>query len=272
MNLLKEVLALVFPSKEIKLINYRMKKNLLFISIVLSTFLHAQETVTLFKEAANFEYNFKEQEALNKYKQILITEPTNIKALVKATELSCSTGERLPIKTDKRITFESALAFAQRAVAADSNNADSYYALAMASGKMTEVETENKKIVAYVRDVKTNADKALRINPNHAMANFVEGKWHYEMITLNWAKRFAVKLYGGLPEADIDKAIEYFEKCKTAEPYFMLNYLYLAKAYKEKNRPAQAIDVLNKLVKLPIRTFDDKDYKAEGQKLLQDLQ
>ena len=253
MNLLKEVLALVFPSKEIKLINYRMKKNLLFISIVLSTFLHAQETVTLFKEAANFEYNFKEQEALNKYKQILITESTNIKALVKATELSCSTGERLPIKTDKRITFESALAFAQRAVAADSNNADSYYALAMASGKMTEVETENKKIVAYVRDVKTNADKALRINPNHAMANFVEGKWHYEMITLNWAKRFAVKLYGGLP-------------------YFMLNYLYLAKAYKEKNRPAQAIDVLNKLVKLPIRTFDDKDYKAEGQKLLQDLQ
>ena len=99
------------------------------------------------------------------------------------------------------------------------------------------------------------------------------GKWHYEMITLNWTKRFAVKtLYGGLPDADIDKAIEYFEKCKSAEPYFMLNYLYLAKAYKEKNRPAQAIEVLDKLVKLPIRTIDDSAIKAEGQKLLQDLQ
>ena len=250
-----------------------MKQILAIILLFISFLSYSQETVTLFKEAANFEYNFKEQEALNKYKQILIAEPNNSKALVKATELSCSTGERLPIKNDKRITFESALAYAQRLIAADSNNADSYYALALASGKMTEVETENKKMIGYVRDVKMNADKALRINPHHAMANFIEGKWHYEMITLNWAKRFAVKaLYGGLPDADIDKAIEYFEKCKTIEPYFMLNYLYLAKAYKEKNRPAQAIEVLNKLVKLPIRTFDDKDYKAEGQKLLQDLQ
>ncbi len=250
-----------------------MKKILISLFLFICFSSYSQETIVLFKEAANFEYNFKEKEALDKYKQILIAEPNNIKALVKATELSCSTGERLPIKNDKRITFESALAYAQRAVAADSTNADSYYALALASGKMTEVETENKKAAAFVRDVKLTADKALHINQHHGMANFLEGKWHYEMITLNWTKRFAVKtLYGGLPDADIDKAIEYFEKCKSAEPYFMLNYLYLAKAYKEKNRPAQAIEVLDKLVKLPIRTIDDSAIKAEGQKLLQDLQ
>ena len=45
----------------------------------------------------------------------------------------------------------------------------------------------------------------------------------------------------------------------------------MVKAYKEKNRPAQQIETLNKLVKLPIRTFDDKAIKAEAQKMLNDL-
>lgn len=240
---------------------------------LLVIFVSAQESSLLFKEADNLERQLKETEALAKYKQILVNEPNNIKALVKATELSCSTGERLPIKNDKRLTFESAIAYAQRAVNADSNNADAYYALALASGKMTEVETDNKKVVAYVRDIKVNADKALQINPNHAMANFIEGRWHYEMITLNWAKRLAVKaLFGGLPEASLDSAIDYMERCRKLAPYFALNYLMLAKAYKENNRPTQEMEVLAKLVKLPIRTPDDAALKAEGQKMLDSME
>ncbi|MDE3235463.1 MAG: hypothetical protein KGO81_05860 [Bacteroidota bacterium] len=240
---------------------------------LLVIFVSAQESSLLFKEADNLERQLKETEALAKYKQILVNEPNNIKALVKATELSCSTGERLPIKNDKRLTFESAIAYAQRAVNADSNSADAYYALALASGKMTEVETDNKKVVAYVRDIKVNADKALQINPNHAMANFIEGRWHYEMITLNWAKRLAVKaLFGGLPEASLDSAIDYMERCRKLAPYFALNYLMLAKAYKENSRPTQEMEVLGKLVKLPIRTPDDAALKAEGQKMLESME
>lgn len=233
----------------------------------------AQETNLLFKEADNFEYQFKEQDALDKYKQILVIESFNIKALVKATELSCSIGERLLNKTDKRITFESALAYAQRAVQADSSSADAYCAIALASNKMTEVESDNKKVAIFIKDMKHNADKALKLNPNHAMANFIEGKWHYEMITLNWAKRLAAKtLYGGLPNADIDSAIQYLEKSRSLDPYFLLNTVTLAKAYKENNRPAKEIEILNRAVKLPIRRFDDTALKAEAQKRLQELQ
>ena len=92
------------------------------------------------------------------------------------------------------------------------------------------------------------------------------------MLTVNWAKRMAIKAsYGNLPDADIDAAIDYLERCKKADPYFMLNYWVLAQAYKQKNRPAQQIETLNKLVKLPIRTFDDTAIKAEAQKMLDGL-
>ena len=244
-----------------------------FLLLLIHFSVHAQDANLLLKEAENFEHQFKEEDALNKYKQVLLVDANNIKALVKATELSATTGERLLNKNDKRIYFESALAFAERAVAADSNNADAYCARAIACGKMSRIETDNKKMIGFVRDLKLNADKALKINPNSAKANFIEGKWHYEMVTLNWVKRLAVKtLYGGLPEADMDKAIQYFEKSRSIDPYFVLNGLTLAKAYKEINRPAQCIEVLKRVVKLPIRSFDDTALKEEAQKMLQDLE
>ncbi|MBS1626451.1 MAG: hypothetical protein JSR09_03660 [Bacteroidetes bacterium] len=250
-----------------------MKLKWLIILLFTPFVLLAQDAAQLMKEAINFEYQFKETEALAKYKQILINEPNNMKALLKSTELSCSTGERLPIKNDKRLTFESALSYAKRMLAIDSNNANSYYAMALANSKMAEIETENKKIIAFIRDVKINADIALKLNPNHAMANFIEGKWQYDMINYNWLKKLAAKtLYGGLAEPSLDNAIQYLEKCKSIEPYFVLNSLILAKAYRDNNNPAKAIETLQQTIKLPTRTIDDPAYKAEAQKLLDALQ
>ena len=66
--------------------------------------------------------------------------------------------------------------------------------------------------------------------------------------------------------------IAYMEKCKVNEPYYMINYYYLNKAYKENDKPAKQIDVLSKMVKLPTRTFDDAVMKEDAQKQLQQLQ
>ncbi len=250
-----------------------MKKILFLALICLVNIVNAQDNATMFKEAENLERGFKEPEALNKYKDILVSDAVNVKALVKAAELSCSIGGRAIKKEDKRLYFESGLAFAQRALKADEKSADANYAMAMVSGKLTEVETENKKIVAFVKDTKTYVDKALAINANHAKANFTEGRWHYEMVTLSGIKKAAVKvLYGGLPEASLENAIMYMEKCKSIDPYYMINYYYLNKAYKEDDKPAKQIEVLNRMVKLPTRTFDDVAMKEEAQKLLQSMQ
>jgi tetratricopeptide (TPR) repeat protein len=242
----------------------------LFISVLPVT---AQDINGLLKEADNLERVQKEQDALEKYKQVLLQDPAHLKSLVKAAELSAILGNRATDKNAKRLQYETALSFANRAFQADSNNADALYAMAMVSGKMTDVETENRKIVGYVRDCKIYSDRALAVNPNHAKANYTLGKWHYEMATLNGLKKAAVKLfYGGLPNGTLDDAISYMEKCKNLEPYFASNFLDLAKAYKENRKPAQAIEVLNRLVKLPTRTSDDAAAKTEGAKLLESMQ
>lgn len=245
--------------------------TLLVSCVVMSAY--GQDVNILLKEAENLERQQKEPEALEKYKQVLLVQPATMKALVKAAELNAAISSRQVDKNAKRLYIESAYAFAKRAYQADSNSADANYAMAMASGKMTDVETENKKIVAYVKDIRTYAQKALDINPNHARANYTMGKWHYEMANLSGIKKVAVKLfYGGLPDGTLEQAISYMEKCKSLEPYFVNNYLDLAKAYRDNRQPAQAIEVLTKLVKLPTRTTEDIALKAEGAKLLEAMQ
>jgi tetratricopeptide (TPR) repeat protein len=250
-----------------------MKFIFLLLFSLCSYFANSQETGLLFKEADNLERQLKDVEALDKYKQILVIEPANLKALIKAAELNAGLGGRELNKVNKRLYTESAMVFAKKAYETDSKNADANYVMAMVSGKMTDIETENKKIVQYVKEVKMYSEKALAINPSHARANYSLGKWHYEMVNLMGLKKVAVKLfYGGMPDGDLDSAILHFEKCKSADPYFVLNYLDLAKAYRDNHRPTQTIEILNKLVKLPIRTADDAALKAEGAKLLDAVQ
>jgi tetratricopeptide (TPR) repeat protein len=249
------------------------QRGILIVFLVLISFcVYAQDVNLLLKEASNLEKQLKEPEALEKYKQIAAIDTTTIAVLVKCTELDCSIGARQTDKNAKANYYKDAQAYAQKALTIDVNNADANYAMAVVAGKLTETEPEKKQVTEYVRQTKLYGDKALTINPNHAKANYVVGKWHYEMVTLSWLKKAAVKtLYGGLPKGDIDSAILYMEKCRVLDQYFVRNYLDLSKAYQYKSQPSKAIEVLNKLVKLPNRTADDTALKEEGSKMLQQM-
>jgi FimV-like protein len=61
------------------------------------------------------------------------------------------------------------------------------------------------------------------------------------------------------------------EKCRRKNPNYLINYLDLAKAYKANGQSDKAIEILNRLVKLPPKTADDSGYKAEGKKLMESL-
>ena len=80
-----------------------MKFIYLILFCFCSIFANSQEIGLLFKEADNFERQLKEIEALDKYKQIVAIEPSNIKALVKAAELNAALGGRELNKVNKII-------------------------------------------------------------------------------------------------------------------------------------------------------------------------
>ncbi len=222
-----------------------MKKWILPVSFVLlSLNLMAQETQL---QTANALYKqFKEAEALNAYQQVLASDANNMTALVKCVELCTSLGKKQGDKNNRYQYFLQSKEYADKAMAAHGTDADAYYVQSLAFANLSETETENKKTVEDVKQIKKYADEGLSINPNHALLNYMEGKWHLEMLQLNWLKKTAIKtMYGdGLSKPDIDSAIGYLEKCRVLAPYFVQNYLDLAKAYQYKNRPAQEMEIL----------------------------
>lgn len=216
---------------------------------------------------------FKEKDALDAYKAVLAIDPNNIAALVKCVELNSSLGKKQVDKDSRNSYYFSSKEYADKALAANPNSADAYYTESLAHANLSVTETENKKVVEDVKQIKIYADKGLAINANHAMLNYMEGKWHYEMLNLNWFKKAALKtFYGsGLTKPDADSAVFFMEKCRTLSPYFVQNYLDLSKAYRLKKQPTQEMEVLSKMVTLPNRMADDALVKEEGKKRLQEL-
>lgn len=249
-----------------------MKQFLAIFFLLFSIAAQAQDAKAILKQATELDKQLKAREAFEKYKEVLSAEPNNIAVLVRCTEFNCGWGSADKSESNKKIYFQNALDYASRAVAADSNNADANYARALAAAKMTELDIENKIKVDYVRQTKTYADKALAINPKHGKANYIVGRWHFEVLTLSWAKKAAVKVfYGGLAKPDIDTAIAYMEKCRTYDQYFIPAYLDLAKAYNYNNQPAKSIELLQKMAKLPNRNDTDAALKEEGSKMLEKM-
>jgi tetratricopeptide (TPR) repeat protein len=139
-------------------------------------------------------------------------------------------------------------------------------------GRKALIESGSERINA-VKEIKTNADKAVALNPNHGRAWHVLGKWHYEVSNLNGLEKAALKIiYGGLPKSSLSESIKCYEKAKQLEPNFALNSLELAKAYHRNDEDEKAIPLLKQLPNIPAKTEDDARIKAEGKKLLEKLE
>jgi tetratricopeptide (TPR) repeat protein len=234
---------------------------------------YAQDVAALMQEGKMLEQKFKEEEAIVKYKQAADTDPKNIAALVKLAELSLNIGSRLADPVAKKNYYLQAKSYADDAMRISITDADALFIMSSVYGKLTEVEEKRETIVEDVKLSRLYALQAIGADPKHGKAYNALGRWHYEMLTLNALKKAAVKLlYGGLPPASIDSCINYFEKCKTLEPYYCQNFYDLGKAYNYNKQYEKAIAVLQQLAKLPTRRQDDPAIKSQGAVLLQQLQ
>ncbi|MBW7892810.1 MAG: hypothetical protein H3C48_17655 [Chitinophagaceae bacterium] len=249
-------------------------KYLILLFAGFSSFLYtyAQDMSPLLSEAAKLEKDLKEKEALDVYQSILKIQPGQIDALCKSAELTARIGDRLKTKEQKSAYFKTAKSFAEKALNQKQNVAEAYYVMAYTDLKLASVSKAKEK-AGYLRDVKFLTDSALLYNPNHAGALYLLGKWNIETLNLNMAEKAAIKvIFGGMPPASLEKAIEEFEKSRSANQWMVITYLDLAKAYVQNHETGKAIDVLKKMVRMPPRTEDDEDLKAEGRALLASLQ
>ena len=250
-----------------------LKRIMAFAILVLGSLsIQAQSVSEMVDEARQLEKQMKEAEALQKDKDILKIQPTNLDALNQASQLSSRVGNRQKDKNDKISYFNQAKSYAQEALKVDPNSAESNLSMAIAMGRMALVSGAKDKVAAS-KDVKKYAELTIKLDPKNAQGYHVLGKWNYEVANLNAFERGAAKmLFGGLPDGSLENAIANYEKARQLDPSFILNYYELAKAYKENDQQEKAMEVLRKALTLRNITQDDASIKADCKKMLDDLQ
>jgi hypothetical protein len=238
----------------------------LFLALSFRAF--TQDVPVLLQQASRLESDFKEEDALVKYQEILRIQPRNVFALCRCSDLSCRIGNRQDSR-DKKITyFKAGHDYADAAWRLDSTNSEANVVMAFSIGRMILLESGREK-VAGAGAIKRYAENAIKYDPQNYKAWHILGRWHYEVSGLNFFERTLARwFYGALPDASLQAAIHDYEKSMALRPDFMLNYLELAKACHRDGQDARAVQLLRRLDSLKDGMYDDGRVRSEGRQLL----
>lgn len=215
---------------------------------------------------------FDNKAALEYYSAALETGSKNYEAAWKSARAYVDVGEKLSDTKERRSYYEKGYEYAQKAVAINPNGSKGHLFLSIAIGRVA-LDAGAKERVQLSREVKSEVDKALAIDPKDDVAWHVLGRWHRRLSSLSWIeKNFANMFLGGVPkEASMEKAVECFKKAIQLNPIHLNHHLELAITYEKMGKEDLAVAAYNKVLELPIKDADDEDHKKEAEERLKKL-
>ena len=198
-------------------------------------------------------------------------DPNNGALLVKISRQYALRMNDLPNKADKIASGKTALAYAERAVAAAPRDCDSHLALAICLGKLTPYIGAKEKIEAS-RRIKTAADRAVALDSRNDYAWHLLGRWHQSLANIGGTTRMlAGAIYGGLPAASNDEAVMCFKKSISLNPKRLIHFIELGRTYAMMGRKAEAKEYLEQGLSMPEKEKDDAETKQRGRESLKEL-
>lgn len=249
-----------------------MKKILFLILVLSSTSISFAQTAADYVAKAEKEIqNMNEKQALLYYKKATELDGKNVDALCGTSFMMSRIGNREKNENLKKSFFRSAKAIGEKALALNPKSAEANFVMAVAMGRMALISGSKEKVAAS-RDIKKYAERAVKLDPKHAMAWSVLGRYNMGVANLNFAEKGAANLlFGGLPEGDLKTAISCFEKSRSLDPSYIANYSELGEAYKQSGNKTLAKSILQKGLSLPNQIEDDASLKVVMKSLLSKL-
>jgi len=156
-------------------------------------------------------------------------------------------GEDATTKEAKRAAYGDGLQWAERAVAADDNNADAHYARFANQGRIMQLEGAVNPLSLLI--VNRELERTLKLNPNHADALAARGGMYRQ---LPWA-------LGG----DLEKAADYLSRAVALDPDACGSRIELAETYRDMGHPERSVPLLEKAAEVAERMHKQRQlYQA----------
>ncbi|QFP76088.1 hypothetical protein [Deinococcus sp. AJ005] len=163
----------------------------------------------------------------------------------------------------KKALFQKAQGYASSAIAKDKNNADAYFELARAQGRLAQFSGILQSL-GLAGDMKKNLDQAIKLNPKLAGAYVALGLWHANLDEKGFIARRATG-------ADKNQIAPNFEKAFALEPNVAVHHIEYANALILQKRKPEAAAELQKAIAMPADTFWQKRDLDDAKKTLASL-
>lgn len=173
----------------------------------------------------------------------------------------------------QRETRAAAVEHARAAVKAAPDSAAGHVWLAVALGRQA-LDEGPKTRLALSREIKSEVDRALQLDPGIGRAWHVLAMWNVKLSGLNAIERMAANVVlGGVPKgASFENAEKAFQKAIALEPDYVNHRLEYGRLLKDRGRKDEARQELRRAVALPPTSGAlDLRYQAEARELLAKL-
>ncbi|MBI1797620.1 MAG: hypothetical protein HYR74_11305 [Candidatus Eisenbacteria bacterium] len=173
---------------------------------------------------------------------------------------------------ERRRLTASAVEHGRDAVKAAPDSAAGHVWLAVALARQLEVEGPKTR-AALEREIRSELDRAIAIDPANPRAHFERGLWNRRLATLGlWDRAMSKITFAGLPNgASLANAVRDLEHAVELEPNAIDYRLELARTYVRAKRDADARRELERALALPAGRPRDPGLQAEARVMLEKL-
>lgn len=224
------------------------------------------------QKADSLYQQFRYAESLPFYQKALELDSNNYEIIWKYCRALVDAGEMEPEKEKQKELYYKASEIIDRAIEIKPDGVEGHLYAAIAYGRRA-LSVGAKERVQLSNKIRSEAEKAIELDPKNDIAYHVLARWHRKISNLSWIeKKFANMFLGGIPkDASIDKAVEYFRKAIELNPNYINHYLELGITYIDKKEFANARESLDKALSLTAISPRDKKYQQEAKKLLEEI-
>jgi tetratricopeptide (TPR) repeat protein len=240
----------------------KLKFILISIQIILfMPFLHSQADKGYLAKGDDYTAKFDNLNAIKSYEEAYKISPNSYEVLTRITLAYNDEGEELLNlrEKDKAENYiDQAIKYAGILQKEFPDSALSYTYMALTYGNMAIFKGGKDKI-RYADKVRQNALKSIKINPNNYFPYIILGIYYREAASLKWYQKiFAKTFLGGVPEGTYQESIDMFDKALSLDSNLIVADYQLSKTYRNMGEKNKEINLLKKVLIMPIRNFRDK--------------
>ena len=240
----------------------------IFVSSVSSTALAADPAADLARGDSLYA-RVQLAESRAAFQAALGAEPGNYRALCRLAQVESELGADASGKERDPLVAAS-VEHARAAIKVVPDSAQGHVWLAVALGRQALKEGP-KASLSLSREIKSEVDRAIAIDPNIGRAYHVRAMWNRKLASLNGIERLVANtVLGGVPKgATMANAVSDLERAVELEPNYVGHRLELGRTYWMLRRYTDARRELEKAIALPpTSNARDATYQAEARGVL----